>query len=266
VSYSSLLAVAEAEPPDNASVRQIGLDLHRTFPDHPAFGSDASGMLPPGQAALRRVLLALSRCTADGYCQSHNYLAAWCLLVFTPAREEDAFWTLRAVLEQRCAPDTFGAHLKGMHVELGTLGRLAAAKLPRVASRLAALEVVPSLYATDWMLCLFVGVLPTETALRVWDAFLAEGLKMWHRVALALLKTGQAAVLAADNMLDAVEAVRRAAKAAHDADALMMTACANIGSLPGANVERLRRLAQAEVNKQQAAYEKRRQAAASKAG
>jgi hypothetical protein len=252
-SYASLQAASVADG-DSASVRQIELDLHRTFPEHPWLRDS-----PSASDALRRVLLALAASQPDGYCQSHNYLAAWLLLVYDTGKDEEAaFWTLRAMLEQRCAPATFSSDLRGLHIELGTLQRLCQLKLPRVGRQLTLLECAPTLYATDWFLCLFIGVLPSDTALRVWDAFLQEGVKVLHRVALALMRRAQAEVMRSDSLLACVDALRGEAKHAHDRDALMELACVGIGPLSGATVQRLRVLAEVDVARQHAESEERR--------
>ena len=252
-SYSALQAASTADG-GSASVRQIELDLHRTFPEHPWLRDS-----PAAVDALRRVLLALAASQPDGYCQSHNYLAAWMLLVYDTGKDEEvAFWTLRAMLEQRCATATFAADLRGLHIELGTLQRLCQLKMPRVGRQMALLECPPTMFATDWFLCIFVGILPTDTALRVWDAFLLEGVKVMHRVALALMRRAQAQVMRSDSLLACVDALRGEAKRAHDRDALMELACVGIGPLPVATVQRLRALAERDVVQQRAESEERR--------
>ena len=71
----------------------IGKDLRRTFPYHPAFQSDES------LQRLERVLVAYAnRNPSIGYCQSMNFVTAL-LLLFMP--EEDAFWVLVTIVEDR---------------------------------------------------------------------------------------------------------------------------------------------------------------------
>ncbi|MPW73514.1 hypothetical protein CPI04_09005, partial [Moraxella catarrhalis] len=48
-----------------------------------------------------------------------------------------------------------------------------------------------ALSCTSWFMSLFVGVLPIETVLRVWDAFLYEGPRALYRYALAIFKLGE---------------------------------------------------------------------------
>ena len=44
------------------------------------------------------------------------------------------------------------------------------------------------LYATKWFLTLYISVLPSKLALRVFDCFLSEKTKILYRIALAILK------------------------------------------------------------------------------
>jgi hypothetical protein len=48
-----------------------------------------------------------------------------------------------------------------------------------------------ALSCTSWFMSLFVGVLPIEVVLRVWDAFLYEGPRALFRYALAIFKLGE---------------------------------------------------------------------------
>lgn len=71
----------------------IGKDLKRTFPYHPAFQSEES------LKQLERVLTAYAnRNPGIGYCQSMNFITAL-LLLFLP--EEKAFWVLVTIVEDR---------------------------------------------------------------------------------------------------------------------------------------------------------------------
>ncbi len=68
-------------------------DLPRTFPSNQFMATTE------GQAALGRVLLALSVHKPDiGYCQSMNYIAAL-LLVVLERNEESAFWAMVSLID-----------------------------------------------------------------------------------------------------------------------------------------------------------------------
>jgi hypothetical protein len=77
------------------AVRQIDLDLPRTFTGHASFAATPSGAPSGVRVALRRVLVAYAAYNSSvGYCQSLNFIAALFLLV---ADEEGAFWLLAAL-------------------------------------------------------------------------------------------------------------------------------------------------------------------------
>ena len=65
--------------------------------------------------------------------------------------------------------------------------------------------------------------------MRVWDALLNEGTKILYRVALALLKTHEDALMAQDNAGYMQREMKLASARMHDRDALMKvtTGCSN---------------------------------------
>ena len=63
----------------------------------------------------------------------------------------------------------------------------AAVRLPRVAAKLHAAGVHPSMWATQWFMTVFAYSFPLHAVARIWDSFLLEGWKVPLRVALALL-------------------------------------------------------------------------------
>lgn len=82
-----------ADRPDHPIVKQVDLDIARTFPEHPYFHTSL------GCAKLRAVLLAYAgHNPAVGYCQSMNYVTGFLLLVLDRDAEH-AFWALMALIE-----------------------------------------------------------------------------------------------------------------------------------------------------------------------
>ena len=55
-------------------------------------------------------------------------------------------------------------------------------KCPRVTAHLDALEMDISLFSFNWFLTLFIENIPIPTVLRIWDAFLFEGIKVCHQL------------------------------------------------------------------------------------
>ena len=77
----------------NETIKQIDLDLARTFPEHEFIAS------PAGQLKLRQILVAFAgRHPTVGYCQGMNYVAAF-LLEAVQHDVETAFWIFIALVE-----------------------------------------------------------------------------------------------------------------------------------------------------------------------
>lgn len=151
----------------------------------------------------------------------------------------------------------YARDLTGTHVEMRSLRELVGAKLPRLAAHLDALACDMSILATDWFLCLFCTSLPPETAVRAWDSLFLEGPKVLFRLALALLRLHEGALLAQDNPGELLRAARRRAAAQHDRDALMREAFDRVGSMPMGTIRRHRAHKQVEVDHELAARETR---------
>lgn len=154
--------------------------------------------------------------------------------------------------------DMYARDLSGTHVEMRSLHALVATKLPALHDHLAALRCDMSILATDWFLCLFCTALPAEAAARVWDALLCEGPKVLFRVALALMRGSEPALLAAEDAGALLRAMRDAAADAHDRDRLMHDAFESVGGLPMDRIRRYRERNQREVDHEFAARETRR--------
>jgi hypothetical protein len=67
----------------------------------------------------------------------------------------------------------------------------------------------------------FIGTLPTETVLRVWDSFFFEGSKTLFRVALAIFKVGESQIRAVSDPMEIFQVVQTIPRRLVDASALM---------------------------------------------
>lgn len=216
--------------------RQIDLDVARTFPSHRLFGAR------DGRQRLRDVLLCYARRSPVevGYVQGMGFLAAVLLLFLT---EEDAFFVLCAIVERLLPPLFFSPSLLGLRAELGVFGELVAAKLPRLSAHLAANGVAPELYATKWFIALYSSTLPIATVLRIWDAFFCEGVKVLHRVGLALLKICEARLLACTEQHHLLLVIQHEEAGCHDVGRLFALAFdtrAFVGPFPRSRLLSLR--------------------------
>ena len=46
---------------------------------------------------------------------------------------------------------------------------------PQLHQHLTALDISLATITTRWFMCLFIGVVPAETAARIWDCFMQDG-------------------------------------------------------------------------------------------
>ena len=208
----------------SAAELEIVRDLNRTFPGH-IYYRQRHG---PGQRALYNVLKAYSVYDRDvGYVQGMGFLVGVLLLYMG---EEDAFWTLVALLKGSVHAPLEGLYLDGLPLVARCLRQfevLLAARLPRLAAHLRAEGVVPTMYCSQWFITVFATTLPFSVLLRVWDVFLLEGLKTVHRVGLEVLRGEEEELLSLrfEQLVQRLGARRAGVPSPHkDTDALLRSA------------------------------------------
>ena len=134
--------------------------------------------------------------------------------------EEDAFWTLVALLK--------GAHhipMEGMYQEgLPLLQRylyqfdgLVEHFLPRLCQHLRQENIVPTMYCSQWFITVFSYTLPFGCLLRVWDIFIHEGMRVVFAIGLELLRCEEEDLhgLKFENLVQALSGKRNAVPKAH---------------------------------------------------
>lgn len=185
----------------NKDTEVIERDLHRTFPDNRFFNRDERDEQEDSEVirALRRVLVAFAHYQPQiGYCQSLNFLAGLLLLFMS---EERAFWML-VIMTERIIPKVHTATLEGVHTDQGVLMMCIREYIPKlwtiigksydgsVLSEDKILTRLPplTLVTLSWFMSVFVGVLPTETVLRIWDILWYEGSKTIFRISLTVCR------------------------------------------------------------------------------
>jgi hypothetical protein len=211
--YSKLLERVKDGELNKDDREAIERDLDRTFPDNIHFRIDPTSEHPDVDEEpriikdLREVLscFALNN-PSIGYCQSLNFIAGL-LLLFLKNDTERAFIMLTIITEYHLP----GAHARSLaNTEVNVLMMLIKDYLPKVWNSINDTDLVNNgpgshahpdskfqrqptvaLSCTSWFMSLFVGVLPIETVLRVWDAFLYEGPRALFRYALAIFKLGE---------------------------------------------------------------------------
>ncbi len=195
---STLLPGEDRAKLDKAK-HEIEKDLKRTFPKHETLSTEEA------QQKLRSVLTAYARRNPRvGYVQSMNYIGALLLLFM---EEDEAFWTLTAMVEDLLPESFYADNMSALLTELDLFDELVQSKLPRLFSHFERLSVDLKATCSQWFLLVYVNVLPLESVLRVWDSFLVEGSSVLFRVAIAILKYHERALLAVDETGPAIMAL-----------------------------------------------------------
>lgn len=213
--YASLVARVKRGELNKDDKDAIERDLDRTFPDNIHFRPEPATDLLDGEADdepqliqdLREVLAAFALNNPNiGYCQSLNFIAGL-LLLFLKQDKEKAFVMLTIITRNHLP----GAHARSLaNTEVNVLMMLIKDYLPKVWTSINDTDLINSgagsnahpnskfqrqptvaLSCTSWFMSIFVGVLPIETVLRVWDTFLYEGPRALYRYALAIFKLSE---------------------------------------------------------------------------
>jgi hypothetical protein len=213
--YASLVARVNKGELNKDDKDAIERDLDRTFPDNIHFRPEPATDLLDGESDdepqlikdLREVLACFALNNPNiGYCQSLNFIAGL-LLLFLKQDKEKAFVMLTIITRNHLP----GAHARSLaNTEVNVLMMLIKDYLPKVWSSINDTDLINSgvgsnahpnskfqrqptvaLSCTSWFMSIFVGVLPIETVLRVWDTFLYEGPRALYRYALAIFKLSE---------------------------------------------------------------------------
>ena len=157
-------------------------DLDRTYPNCQLF-KDKYGN---GQRKLYRVLSSYSKLnTSTGYVQGMGFIVA---VFLTYMDEESSFYMLHSLMKKY---ELEGFYLPGFPELKKTffiLLNLEKKFVPKVYELFKKEGMVPSMYASEWFICLFSRNLDFKTLVRIFDVFLLEGYKVIYRFALAFIK------------------------------------------------------------------------------
>lgn len=232
-------ASSQSPSPGNTPVHSRNNSTQSANPTPKAPGSE-----PAIIESLRRVLSAFAIFNPSiGYCQSLNFLGGM-LLLFVES-EEQAFWLLN-IITRVYLPGTHEMNLEGSKVDLSVLMNELEAVLPNVWSKISddgsgttkkksrraryhrhavsvSGENLPpvTLALTAWFMSCFIGTLPIETTLRVWDVFFYEGSKTLFRVALAIFKAGESEIKSINDPMEVFAVVQSLPRKMVDANHFM---------------------------------------------
>ena len=233
--YKYVVSRSEVKLPE-ADKEAIERDINRTFPDNVHFKPDsrATTVEPPILVSLRRVLRAFAfHSPRIGYCQSLNFVTGL-LLLFLP--EEKAFWMLHIITTVHL-PGTHEVSLEGANVDLWVLMVALKSTMPNIWTKVGAAgtpadgldssaRLPPiSLCTTSWFMSLFIGTLPLESVLRVWDVLFYEGSRTLFRVALSIFKLGEQRIRSVADSMELFQVVQSLPRSMLDASSLINVVC-----------------------------------------
>lgn len=172
----------------------IHKDVSRTIPNHIYFQQK----FVYGQKDLFSVLKCISIIEPEiGYVQGMGYMVAILLLYVDKV---DAFNIMLKIINNK----TYGMkpfympQMPGLKISFYIFLSLFKKFMPRLHEHLLLEMIPPAMYATKWFMTIFSTNIPIELTLRIWDVFFIEGQKIVYRIALAILKINEKALLTAD--------------------------------------------------------------------
>ena len=178
----NLFEKLDKEEIDKETELTIIKDLDRTFPMCQLFKEKYG----KGQRKLYRVLANYSKYNKKlGYVQGMGYLAAIFLLYMD---EESAFYMLHAIVKNYGFEGLYSSGFPDLKKKFYVLLNLEKKFIPKIYEILKRDDVYISIYASEWLLCLFSKDLKPSILVRIIDVFLYEGYKVVYRFALAFLK------------------------------------------------------------------------------
>ncbi|XP_026058859.1 USP6 N-terminal-like protein [Carassius auratus] len=168
----------------STEIKQIDLDVNRTFRDHIMF-MERFGVK---QQALFNVLAAYSVYNTEvSYCQGMSQVAAILLMYMN---EEDAFWALSQLLtnQKHAMHGFFIPGFPKLHRFQVHHDQILSKLLSKLRKHLEKEQMSTGIYTTKWFLQCFIDRTPFTLTLRLWDIYILEGEKVLTAMAYTLLK------------------------------------------------------------------------------
>ncbi|CAI2386137.1 unnamed protein product [Moneuplotes crassus] len=202
--YKELLEEADQiDENEHDKLRQINLDLNRTFPDF-SFFSGESGRR--GQELLKRSLRAYAMYNKEvGYTQSINFLMGFFLMV-NGGNDEEAFWLFVAITKKNQnfhMVGNFEGGLEGFYADKFPLyhqfvyqfDKLFEKKIPKLKAHFDNIGYPAPVWLQKWFMTLFLYSFPMKLCIRLWDNLLVEGLVYIFKFPLAIMEILESTLL-----------------------------------------------------------------------
>lgn len=175
------------------SIKQINLDIKRTYPDESYFSTG-------GQEVLRHVLMAYAKYDVElGYVQGMNFIVASLLW---HASESDAFWLFVRLIEDFELREIFQLRLPGVAKHCQIIQLLTFEALPELSGQFARYQITTEMFLAEWCVTLFGSVVPVSEMVNILDSFFSKGWLFFYRFVLILLGYLEVAVRQAKDYVE----------------------------------------------------------------
>jgi len=166
-------------------------DLDRTFPKNTHFKTKYGS----GQRSLYRVLCSYSKYNKEtGYVQGMGFIAA---LLLTYMDEESTFFMMESIMKKYELEGLYKPGFPDLKKIFYVFLKLMKKYLPKIYEVFKMNDIMPSMYASEWFICIFSRELPFAVLVRIFDCFLLEKKKILFRFALAFIKNKEKEFLSA---------------------------------------------------------------------
>ncbi|PRP88298.1 hypothetical protein PROFUN_03407 [Planoprotostelium fungivorum] len=163
VSYNTLVQL----PIPEEHREQIGKDIDRTYPQYDLFQQ------VDVQKKMSQVLHAIAAFRPDlGYCQGMCYVVGF-LNTFMPV--EDTFWFMIQLIDHFGMADFWSSNLAGLPRAFYILEKLIETEIPKLWKHFNDMDMQTSMYATPWLMTLFLYNHSIPFSTRLWDILLFQG-------------------------------------------------------------------------------------------
>ncbi len=166
-------------------------------------------------------------------------MIAGVLMLFYP--EAEAFWMLSSLITKIIPKDYYSPTMLGVRTDLQVFSSLVKSRLPTLFAHLSAHHVDVAVICVSWFMCLFIEVLPMESALRIWDVLITEqSVAVLFRVGLALLHMHSAHITSIDGQGELFVELTSIPERVLDCDALLATAHSKPCDVSDAEIVKMR--------------------------
>ncbi|CAI2371098.1 unnamed protein product [Moneuplotes crassus] len=176
--FQYLDEVGEIDEENDQTMRQIILDVNRSFTWHPYFDKNVN---KEGLIKLKRCLEAYSAYNPKiGYTQGMNYIMGFLLLI-SGGKEVEAFWFFVSLTEGRSG--TFYPGIEQLYTEgfplyyqyVEVFDEMFEEEIPDLKAYFDSLDFRGPIWLQKWFITMFLYSFPLAYCVRIWDNIFSEG-------------------------------------------------------------------------------------------